>query len=159
MSFKELIRSNSKKIVIGMEHVTSITFDDICTLIYLIDSGSKVCLSDEAKKKHLNYGLFDNATTVVIENSNDEEFVILLYLIHDLYCGSTFNIDINYYSEEQKCYTYNPKYKMSDRFILAAKKYGLYGHPHVSRIICNYGMYETIDMTEANKSFKEYMKY
>lgn len=157
MSFKELIRSNSKKIVIGMEHITSITFDDICTLIYLIDSGSKVYLSDEAKK-HLNYDLFDFQATVVIENSDDEKFVILLYLIGDIYCGDTFNIDINYYSEEQKCYTYNPKYKMSDRFILAAKKYGLYGHPYVSRIICNYGMYETIDMTEANKSFEKYMK-
>lgn len=164
MSFREHIQQHidDKVIMVEMCHINSITFDDICILIHLITTQEiKVKLSPEVKT-HLDYDMFTNHSSAMLmpDVSNGEELIVLLYLPQPKFQYlPTFNVEIMYYSYSEQCYNYmgNPKYNMSDRFFLAAKKYGIIGYPITIRIIANYNIPVEYSTDEAGKSLREYM--
>ena len=163
MSFREHIQQHidDKVIMVEMCHINSITFDDICILIHLITTQEiKVKLSQEVKT-YLCYDMFtDHSSAMLIPDvSNGEELIVLLYLPQPKFRYlPTFNVDINYYLEQCDHYTYRPEYNMSDRFFLAAKKYGIIDYPITIRIIANYNIPVEYSTDEtADKSLREYM--
>ena len=153
MEFREYVMScilNNVNMEIEMEHLPSITFTDICTLIHWVYiSDCKLKFSD-AVRSYLNHPMFELINCVHMKNTeNSEELAILLYLVDNNFGGRQYCISV---------FDINKKpYKMSDAFIKEAKKYGIHNYDIFHRIVCSYNIQETPDTTQASISFREYM--
>ena len=142
MLFKEYIESCESDIIVEMNHLNEVTFENICTLIKLIIiKNKKVILSDEVKQ-YLGHSIFEQSTSVELKKvKNGEELMLLLHISDGLYLDQSFEVDILWDANNDGKYTYYPKYKMSNKFVLAAKQHGISKYPCVKKIICNFNMF------------------
>lgn len=159
MSFKSYIQSKPDNILVEFDHLESVTFEDICTLIHLIVTQNKrVLLSDEVKE-YLGYEAFSQGTSVELKKvENCEELLVLLYISDGLYLDQSFQVDIFWDANQDGKGTYHPKYKMSNKFLTAAWEYNILEYPCVKKIICNFDIFDgTLDTSDADETFDRYM--
>jgi hypothetical protein len=157
-SFREYIQQHvdSQIILVEMWHLNTITFDDICILIHLITTQNMKVKFSEAVKLYLNYEEFtqNSVARIPADAKNGEELIILMYL--PVLCYEfTYFVEISYYSKQHDDYVF--QYQMSNKFTLAAKKYGILKYPGMIRIIANYNIPIEYSTDKANKCIREYM--
>jgi hypothetical protein len=152
LSFREYIKqcvADDKDILVEVEHLDSVTYDDICALIYLIsDKYKKVILSKNAKKK-LNHNNYDrHFLKLVLDYKNCEELGILVYLsfdYHDI-------LPILIYRDDQL-------HKMSTDFVLYAESFAMQNYRMVMNIMASFDIRLEPDHEQAEKCFDIYLNY
>jgi hypothetical protein len=155
-SFKEYIKrcvADNNDILVEVEHLDSVTYDDICALIYFISGKSKkVELSKEVQKKLGYYG-FDQSSEIIISNKkNYEELAILLYLSCDPHHVCYTPV---YYIAHGK----RLQYKMSTDFIIIAESFALENYRLTRNIIASFEIGFEPDTNEAKACFDMYLEY
>jgi len=162
MSFADYIRgqiADGQDIMVNNEYLRSITFVDICVLIHAMTTQNTKIHLPPIVARTLGIDAYTNSRRITVFGiENGEELAILMYLVDEYHLGSATPVDLFWAGNENGEFVCNPKYKMSNRFVLAAKDCGMYNHPIVKKIISNYDIdTQDYDPTEANIKFQEYM--
>lgn len=156
--FKEYIRErilNNEDIVVGIEHLESVTFEDICIVIHYTTKMKNGCVKSTGEIKDHPYYVNMNGNGIIIRGNekNFEELVILMFAIRDedfyaypVSLHDTVNED-----------GYNPVYNISQQFILNAKDWGIYDYPIVKRIIAAFNMDYEYSLEEADGYMEYYL--
>lgn len=134
--------NNKKNINVEIGHLESITFDDICALIYLLsETKTKIILSDRVKTKLC---IFEN-DYFMPDVDNIEQLAILRYLSEP----NQDNINVNRIHEP---------HRMSTDFIILAECAAVDHYPITNDIIYKFKIGFEPDRESAKKCFHMYIE-
>jgi hypothetical protein len=152
---KECIENN-KDILVDAEHLDSITFTDICILIYLITTQNKKVELTNKVKNYLKCDDFQSKGEISLPNSNNnEELVLLIFITCDLYLD--YKPITIYMTVNSRSFSAIPKYIMSPKFVEAAKTCGIYEYPITKKAIIGFRIDYDFSIEEGDAHFGNYM--
>lgn len=155
ISIKEYIKeciTYKTDIVIKSEHLSSITYVDICMIIHFIEKTENITVySDDARIRRFRDDIYSGY--VIMEKPDDEKLCILAFISMDMYkyvryidlCGAVGQFGVR------------SRYEMSQKFIDAAILCGILGHGITINIISSFSMKYEISYEEADDYLNYYM--
>ena len=147
--FREYIREcviNGTDITVEIEHLESVTFEDVCMIIHLVmTKGKKLMLSD-ATERQLDYATLVDNCTVWFDNGMTEELAIIMFIV---LCDTHYTHPIRTYLPVNDEQGYAKMYEMSPNFVLAARRCGVDDYMITKHIIAAFDIKYEHDTEEA----------